>query len=131
MCVSTSATVDTGASITVFNPRLYESIPPHKKPPLNPTNIYLQTATGADVPIAGVVNLVIQMEAMQFIQGVVIASIHNNALLGSDFLSASEAIIHCRQQEFDIHGRRIPPGPASSLYDMCAVISSTATVDPG
>jgi hypothetical protein len=100
--------------------------------PLKQMTIFLQTATGAHVQVTGIVNIVIQIEEMQFIQQVVVASIQNDALLGTDFLSAAEAVIHCGQHELDIQGRRIPLGPESPLYETCTLIFvSTTTIEPG
>ena len=77
--------VDTGASATILSEKVVKSLNPDVK--ISPVNINLVTATGDKQPFLGECEVLLKLGDLQFKQKVLIADIHNDGILGTDFYS--------------------------------------------
>jgi predicted aspartyl protease len=106
--VKTTILVDTGSSLTIVNPTLFNEINPDNKIKLTKTNVRLRTAKGDDIPVLGECLLSIMLESKEFSHNCIIAQIENRCILGVDFMSKFSCNICMKEQVIRIQGIDIP-----------------------
>ena len=100
--------VDTGASVTVLNKKIFEKLPPSSKSLLSPVKLNLVTATGETSAFIGKLSVDIKIENKYFSQDILIADIQNDGILGVDFLSCHKCDVLLSKSCLLIKCNKIP-----------------------
>ena len=79
--------VDTGSSVTIINPKLFEEIDPKRELNSIATNIRLKSANSNHISVLGECPLNLKLRNKLFPHTFVIAQIKNSCIIGVDFMS--------------------------------------------
>ena len=80
--------VDTGASVTVISKATLDSIwGAQQSPPLQPTDVKLRTYTGAEIPVAGGLEVKVQYEGQEEKLPLIVTAGNGPSLIGRDWLT--------------------------------------------
>lgn len=85
--------LDTGASMSVLNPKIFDSLPDHCKTKLQPYENNLKMADGHNVRPLGTVKLPLLIDNQYIYQIFVIADIDIPIVLGYDFMYNNQCVI--------------------------------------
>ena len=100
--------VDTGSSVTIINPKLFEEIDPNRELNLIETDIKLKSANGHDIPVLGKCPLSLKLGNKLFPHTFLIALTENSCILGVDFMSKYACNIYMKERILRIQGMDIP-----------------------
>lgn len=100
--------VDTGASVTVINRKIFEKLPLSSQNLVTPVTLNLVTATGETSAFIGKFNVEIKIGSHIINHEVLIADIHNDGILGVDFLTPNNCDVLLNESCLSINGDRIP-----------------------
>ena len=84
--VGITALVDSGATATMISDTVYNKLPLHKRPLLNPVESRMVAANGEDVSTLGFADFTFSFNGKQFSLPVIVANINAEAVLGLDFM---------------------------------------------
>lgn len=100
--------VDTNASVTVLNKKIFEKLPLSSKSLLSPVKLNLVTATGETSAFLGKLSVDIKIENKYFSQDILIADMQNDGILGVDFLSCHKCDVLLSKSCLLSKGNKIP-----------------------
>jgi predicted aspartyl protease len=100
--------VDTGCSITILSHRAWERIPREKRPKLFPFENSLKSADDSDIKSYGETWLDISIGDQEMQHNVVVADVHNEGLIGIDFMKKSKMVIDVFNEKIFCHGAPVP-----------------------
>ena len=100
--------VDTGSSVTIINPKLFEEIDPKRELNFIATNIRLKSANGNDISVLGECPLSLKLRNKLFPHTFVIAQIENSCIIGVDFMSEYACNICMKEKILRLQGLSIP-----------------------
>ena len=97
--------VDTGSDISVVHPDILSQ---EKRESLQPASSYLQTVTGERAPIRGRCELLMKIGSTEVMQQMWVADIHDQCVLGLDFLAPRGCLVNLKDNSLWIGGEEVP-----------------------
>ena len=104
--VPVSMLIDSGAAVTVINPRIYAKMSAHVKRGLTATKWCVRPASGENLSVEGQVELKLQTGQSARPLTTLVANVEEDGILGMDCLG--EAVIDCKQRTLSISNELIP-----------------------
>ena len=98
--------VDSGASVTVISPRIFETVQAQSEKRLEPSKWQVKAASGALVAVRGQTSLQFRAGQHEWTLSALVADIEDDGILGMDFLR--EAIINCKEQTLSVDDVHVP-----------------------
>ena len=96
--------VDTGASICLLNPKIYEEISAEERPVLEPVTLKkVVTADGKTMNIHGMAKFKIVINGQMVDQKMYVANIELDAILGLDYMAVCKAILDIGNRAVTFH----------------------------
>ena len=115
-------TIDTGSDISVVRPDILSR---EKRDSLKPVTSYLRTVTGERAPIHGRCELMVKVGSTEVLQQFWIADIHDQCILGLDFLAPQGCLVNLKDNSLWIGDEEVPMqrlNPQPILRPCCRVI---------
>ena len=119
-------TVDTGSDISVLHPDLLRR---EKRDSLLPVTSYLRTVTGERTPTHGRCELTVKIGGTEVLQQMWIADIHDQCILGLDFLAPQGCLVNLRNNSLWIGGEEVPLQRLNSQPKSCCRVILDKTID--
>ena len=124
--------IDSGSTITIISPRLYDKIPESSRPQIEYSNDRIVLADGSIINVTGkcLVEMVIGNIEVQ--HAVTIANIEAEGLIGSDFLSQHGCVINFKDGVLEIEGETVSYRESLGCMSSCRVkVAETVTLAAG
>jgi hypothetical protein len=100
--------VDSGAQVTMISKEIYDSLAPSYRPPLTSCKHPINAANGGQITTYGQATFSISIAKHSFSVEIVVADMGGlPGVLGMDFLSQNDAVLHCRTGKMEIGNRVI------------------------
>lgn len=113
--------VDSGASVTVISPRIFETVQAQSEKRLEPSKWQVKAASGALVAVRGQTSLQFRAGQHEWTLSALVADIEDDGILGMDFLR--EAIINCKEQTLSVDDVHVPLTNKKSRKDVLPGVS--------
>ena len=95
--VGITALVDSGATATMISDTVYNKLPLHKRPLMNPVGSQTVAANGEDVSTIGFAACTISFNGKQFSLPVIVANINAEAVLDLDFMQKFSCSLNAKE----------------------------------
>ena len=114
-------TVDTGSNISIVRPDILSGV---DQDLIEPVNSCLRTVTGERAPIHGKGQLQLGIGSLLVPQELWVADIHDDCILGLDFLQSHKCLVNLKDGALTIGGEEIPlkKQPATAEPTCCKVV---------
>ena len=130
--VKANALLDTGSTISVISPRLFDKIPSHLKPEISPSNRNLCMANGDTSTPQGRVMLQLAIKGTSLWHSIIIADIEAPIILGYDFMYEHNCALDVRKGNLKIGKYNVKCQPESHNSSIFRIrLDTDFTVPPG
>lgn len=97
------ALIDTGASISIMHPDVYDRLPENNKPSLRPVQLHLTVANGQLVSVKGQADFKIKVAGSHIvIHRFMVAPMNVQLIIGYDFLTRFNCILDARKKNIEL-----------------------------
>ncbi|MBJ5695604.1 retroviral-like aspartic protease, partial [Salmonella enterica subsp. enterica serovar Derby] len=100
--------IDTGANATIIRPDILNDLSEHPRQLFSPKGVYLRTVTGDIAPVHGKIELQFQISTIRVKHLAYIADIHDNCILGLDFLREHDFVVDLQETLLHSNGEEVP-----------------------
>ena len=122
--------IDTGASVTIISPTIYNKLPQGKRPKLKPIDTTMTAADGKNINCMGTGWFHLTIDQTTYQHQIWVADINLNAILGLDFLNKHECSLDLHKGEIQFNELPESPYETTNEIKCCQVIANQTTLLP-